>query len=344
MIKLVNVNKIYGSGDSAVHALKNVNLELPSGKFISIVGKSGSGKSTLMNIIGALDTISNKKDGSVVIDDYELTKLNRKELADYRNKKIGYIFQSFYLEPTFTVLENVAMPLTIAGMNKKKREEKAMEAIKKLNLQDKAKKKASELSGGQKQRVSIARALVANPDVILADEPTGNLDSQNGQEVIALLQEICDGGKTVVLVTHNIDDARKTDIMVEIKDGEIFSVVENSAEMKKKAQTASDYDKDGNLIADKEKAKLFGVRQSQVGTEEVEVAKENVVPQTPPQVKPVAKNNAPNMPQNRRPMPNGARPNARPNMPQNRRPMPNGARPVNRQENMAKRPNNEGKN
>ena len=245
MIKLIDVNKIYGKGDSAVHALKNVNLDLPDGKFISIVGKSGSGKSTLMNIVGALDSVT---DGTVIIGDKDLTKLNAKELADYRNKNIGYIFQSFYLEPTFTVLENVAMPLTIGGMAKKEREKLALEAIEKLNLSDKADKKASELSGGQKQRVSIARALVSNPDIILADEPTGNLDSQNGQEVIALLQDICNSGKTVLLVTHNIDDARKTDIMVEIKDGVISNIIHNDDNTKRMAQKESDYDSEGNLI------------------------------------------------------------------------------------------------
>ncbi len=244
MIKLTNVNKVYGKGDSAVHALKDVNLELPTGKFISIVGKSGSGKSTLMNIVGALDSCTS---GEIEIDGEVLNNKTANQLADYRNKKIGYIFQSFYLEPTFTVLENVAMPMTIAGMNKKEREAKALKAIEDLNLSDKANKKASELSGGQKQRVSIARALVFDPDIILADEPTGNLDSQNGQEVIALLQNICDSGKTVLLVTHNIEDARKTDIMVEIKDGVIANIIENDLDTKKAAQHESDYDAEGNL-------------------------------------------------------------------------------------------------
>lgn len=251
MIKLVNVNKIYGEGDGAVHALRDVNIELPEGKFISIVGKSGSGKSTMMNIIGALDSVSNKGEAAVMIGDDDITKLSEKELAAYRNKKIGYIFQSFYLEPTFTVLENVAMPLTIAGMDRKQREEMARGAIEKLGLSDKVDKKASELSGGQKQRVSIARAIVSNPDLVLADEPTGNLDSQNGQEVIKLLQDICDDGRTVILVTHNIEDAKKTDIMVEIKDGEISNIIENDSEAKSRAQRANDYDEEGNLIAGK---------------------------------------------------------------------------------------------
>lgn len=245
MIKLEKVNKIYGKGENSVHALKDITLELPSGKFISIVGKSGSGKSTLMNIIGALDSPTS---GTIFNDSDELTQMSANQLADYRNKKIGYIFQSFYLEPTFTVLENVAMPLTIAGEKKKVREEKAKEIIEKLDLSSKLNKKASELSGGQKQRVSIARALVHNPELILADEPTGNLDSQNGAEVIKLLQDICNQGKTVILVTHNIEDAKKTDLMVEIKDGVIASIRENSAQDKAKAQNAVDYDSAGNLL------------------------------------------------------------------------------------------------
>lgn len=245
MIKLEKLNKIYGKGENSVHALKDVTLELPTGKFISIVGKSGSGKSTLMNIIGALDSPTS---GTIFNDSDELTKMSAKQLADYRNKKIGYIFQSFYLEPTFTVLENVAMPLTIAGEKKKIREEKAKAVIEKLDLTDKLNKKASELSGGQKQRVSIARALVHDPQLILADEPTGNLDSQNGAEVIRLLQDICNQGKTVILVTHNIEDAKKTDLMIEIKDGVIASIRENSAEDKANAQKISDYDSAGNLL------------------------------------------------------------------------------------------------
>ncbi len=271
MIKLTNVNKIYGKGDSAVHALKDVNLELPNGKFIAIVGKSGSGKSTLMNIVGALDSCTS---GEIEIDGEVLNNKTANQLADYRNKKIGYIFQSFYLEPTFTVLENVAMPMTIAGVNRKVREEKAMQAIESLNLTDKANKKASELSGGQKQRVSIARALVVDPDIILADEPTGNLDSQNGSEVIALLQKICDSGKTVLLVTHNIDDARKTDIMVEIKDGVVANIIENDEATKKAAQHESDYDEDGNL---KEKAEQ---PQEEIETKEVDNTKPAKVEET----------------------------------------------------------------
>ena len=217
MIKLINVDKIYGKGDGAVHALKQANLVIEDGKFTAIIGKSGSGKSTLMNIIGALDRPTQ---GQVFCNGDEITNFDQNRLADYRNKTTGFIFQSFYLEPTFSVLDNVAMPLIVAGVNRGKREDAAMAVIRSLGLEDKAKKKANELSGGQKQRVSIARALVHNPSLVLADEPTGNLDSVNGAEVIKILKQICGMGKSVVLVTHNLEDARKNaDNIIIIKDG-----------------------------------------------------------------------------------------------------------------------------
>ena len=245
MIELKNVSKIFGSGESEVRALDDVSLTIDDGTFIAIVGKSGSGKSTMMNLIGALDKPTQ---GEIISDGNNLTDMKDDELAEYRNKHIGYIFQSFYLEPTFTVLENVAMPLTIAGMKKSEREELARNAIGKLGLEEKTDKKANELSGGQKQRVSIARAIVHDPEIILADEPTGNLDSQNGVEVIKLLQGIADSGKTVVLVTHNIDDARKTDRMVVLKDGKIQQMITNSEEDKKRAlDEFNDYDESGKL-------------------------------------------------------------------------------------------------
>ena len=216
MIILKNVNRIYGKDESAVHALKDVNLVIEDGKFTCILGKSGSGKSTLMNIIGAIDTPTS---GKVINGDLDLTSLKEDKLADYRNKTTGFVFQSFYLEPSYTVLENVVMPLTISGMKKKEREEIGKEMLKKLGLEDKTYKKANELSGGQKQRVSIGRALVNNPDYILADEPTGNLDSQNGAEVMALFKQIVQMGKSVILVTHNAEDAKNAENIVRIKDG-----------------------------------------------------------------------------------------------------------------------------
>ena len=216
MIELKNVYKTYGKGYGAVQALKNVNLVIEDGKFTAIVGRSGSGKTTLMNIIGALDKPTL---GSVISNGNNLTAMTRDQLAEYRNKTTGFVFQSFYLEPTFTVLDNVAMPLIIAGEGRSSREEKAAAVLKSLGLEDKIYKKANELSGGQKQRVSIARAIVHNPDIVLADEPTGNLDSQSGAEVMAILRNICDMGKSVVLVTHNMEDAKNAEVIIDIKDG-----------------------------------------------------------------------------------------------------------------------------
>ena len=218
MIILKKVNRIYGEGEGAVHALKDIDLVIEDGKFTCVLGKSGSGKSTLMNIIGALDTPTS---GKVFNNETDLSSLSENQLADYRNKTTGFVFQSFYLEPSYTVLENVVMPLTIAGMKRKEREELGKEVLIKLGLEDKIYKRANELSGGQKQRVSIARALVRNPDLILADEPTGNLDSQNGAEVMALFKEIVKMGKSVVLVTHNAEDAKNADNIIHIKDGVI---------------------------------------------------------------------------------------------------------------------------
>lgn len=216
MIELRDIVKIYGKGDASVRALTDVNMKIEDGKFTAIIGKSGSGKSTLMNIIGGLDSPT---EGKVMSEGLDLTSLSKNELADYRNRTTGFIFQSFYLEPTFTVLENVAMPLTIRGIGKREREAAARKIIAKLGLSDKVNKKANELSGGQKQRVSIARALVHDPSIVLADEPTGNLDSANGAEVIKILRNICSEGKSVVLVTHNIDDAKQADVVFIIKDG-----------------------------------------------------------------------------------------------------------------------------
>lgn len=223
MIQLNDVRKIYGEGESQVKALDGITLQIPDGKFISIVGKSGSGKSTLLNMIGALDNVSS---GTIETDGIRIDDLPSDKLAEYRNKNIGYIFQAFYLEPQFTVMENVEMPLIIAGEDKALRREKAHKLIERLGLLDKENKKVNTLSGGQKQRVSIARALVVDPKIILADEPTGNLDVKNAKEVMDLLREIVSEGKMVILVTHNQDDAKKADITIEIQDGKIACIEE----------------------------------------------------------------------------------------------------------------------
>lgn len=225
MIVLKNVSKDYGTGEAVVHALRNVDLEIRSGKMTAILGKSGSGKSTLMNMIGALDKPT---EGEVFLDGVNITKLNERELAEYRNKRTGFIFQTFYLEPTFSVLENICMPLTIAGVNRKIREEKALELLTLFGIPEKKKKLAGELSGGEKQRVAIARALINDPDIILADEPTGNLDSENGEAVMQILRSIASSEKTVILVTHNREDAKRyADTIVELKDGKVDRVLEN---------------------------------------------------------------------------------------------------------------------
>lgn len=231
MIIIKNLTKIYGDDTTKVVAVDDISIEIPSGKFVAIVGESGSGKSTLLNLIGALDTATS---GSIDIDGEKLEEMSKNQLAEFRNKKLGFVFQSYNLDLDFTVLENVEMPLLIAGADKKTRREKAREIIEKLNIGEKTDVYAKKLSGGQRQRVSIARALVGEPDYILADEPTGNLDSQNGAEVISILREIADQGKTVILVTHNKNDAKAVDLVLEMQDGKIIKVTDK--ERKKNAQ------------------------------------------------------------------------------------------------------------
>lgn len=223
MIELHDVGKVYGEGESAVVALDGINLNIPSGRLVSIIGKSGSGKSTLLNILGALDSPTN---GEVSINGKSLNGLTNDEMAEYRNKNVGFIFQQFYLEPNFTVLENVEMPLLISGVSKAERRERARALIDKFGLSDKTDKKANTLSGGQKQRVSIARALIHEPAIILADEPTGSLDSKNGKDVIDALKSICGEGRTVILVTHNHDDANKADYIIELADGKAVNITD----------------------------------------------------------------------------------------------------------------------
>lgn len=223
MIELHDVRKVYGEGESAVVALDGINLNIPSGRLVSIIGKSGSGKSTLLNILGALDSPTN---GEVSINGKSLNGLTSDEMAEYRNKNVGFIFQQFYLEPNFTVLENVEMPLLISGVSKAERRERARALIDKFGLSDKTDKKANTLSGGQKQRVSIARALIHEPAIILADEPTGSLDSKNGKDVIDALKSICGEGRTVILVTHNHDDANKADYIIELADGKAVNITD----------------------------------------------------------------------------------------------------------------------
>lgn len=228
MISLKNVSKVYGKGNNAVIALNNINLDIREGKFTAIVGQSGSGKSTLMHLLSALDKVTN---GVITVDDKEITKMSYDQLADFRNRNVGFVFQAFYLEPTFSVLDNVCLPLEIASVKKHVREDKGKAILEALGLGDKIYKKANDLSGGEKQRVAIARALINDPSLLLADEPTGNLDSVTGKDIMNILKNIALQGKTVVMVTHNMAEASCADDIITIKDGEIESIVHEGNEV-----------------------------------------------------------------------------------------------------------------
>jgi putative ABC transport system ATP-binding protein len=223
MIRLENVTKIYGSGEAAVTALAGVDLTVPDGCFLSVTGESGGGKSTLLNLIGGLDKATS---GLVEADGKDLSALSDRELSQYRNKRVGFVFQSYFLEPAFTVLENAAVPLTLAGVPKKMREETAAELLRLVRLEHKMYKRANELSGGEKQRAAIARALANEPAILLADEPTGNLDAANAEDVMRILAAVHRAGRTVVLVTHNAEYARTAQVQIRIKNG---SIVEKAA-------------------------------------------------------------------------------------------------------------------
>ncbi|MDD5213614.1 MAG: ABC transporter ATP-binding protein [Candidatus Gracilibacteria bacterium] len=216
MIKLKGITKDYKMGENIVHILRGIDLEILNGDFVSIMGPSGSGKSTLMNIIGMLDTSTS---GTYSFNDIQVDTKSEDELSKIRGKNIGFIFQSYNLIPRMSVIKQVMLPLAYGGYGKKEREKMALEALKKVGLTDKKNNKPNELSGGQQQRVSIARALAMNPHMILADEPTGALDTKTGAEIMNLLVELNKEGKTIVLITHehDIDAYAKKHIL--IKDG-----------------------------------------------------------------------------------------------------------------------------
>ncbi len=225
MIKLEKIVKTYITGEITFTALKGVDLTIESKEFTSIIGSSGSGKSTLMNIIGALDSASS---GKYYLDGIDVSMMNQDELAEVRNKKIGFVFQSFNLLPKLSAIENVELPMVYAGIHAKERRERAMQALEMVSLTDKLKNKPTEMSGGQKQRVAIARAIVNMPKILLADEPTGNLDSQSEKDIMGIFRQLNKMGTTIVMVTHEPEIAANSKRIVTVKDGNIISDKINS--------------------------------------------------------------------------------------------------------------------
>lgn len=218
-VKLKSVSRIYVMGKERVAALDGVNLEITDGEFVAIMGPSGSGKSTFANIIGGLDKPSS---GAVVVDDIDISKLNDNDISEYRNKKIGFVFQSFNLLSTYTALENVMIPLILTGESSIVRREKAYDCLKEVGLESRADHKPGQLSGGERQRVSIARALINDPQIIIADEPTGNLDSKKSEEIVSLLKDLNRKKHiTVIVITHDPTVAREADRTLHMRDGKI---------------------------------------------------------------------------------------------------------------------------
>jgi len=218
LIELKNVTRTYHLGDEVLNALDNVSFSVQAGEFIAITGPSGSGKSTLANIIGGLDRPTG---GSVVVDGDDLSHVSDRKLSDYRNSHVGFVFQSFNLQGTQTALENVTLPLIFARMHAKERKARATECLQAVGLGDRLKHKPGQLSGGQRQRVAIARALATKPRIIIADEPTGNLDSARGEEIMHLLKELNKQGITLIIITHDMNIARQSGRTIQIKDGHL---------------------------------------------------------------------------------------------------------------------------
>lgn len=218
IVKLSKINKIYKTGEVSFQALENINLTIKKGEFIAVVGASGSGKSTLMHIIGLLDQSTS---GFYELDGKDTSSLTENQQAQIRNKKIGFVFQSFNLLPRTSALENVALPLMYAGIKASEREQLGKKALQQVGLDDKLTSHPNQLSGGQQQRVAIARALVTDPDLLLADEPTGNLDSKSGAEIMQIFKRLHKIGKTIIMITHEDNIARYAKRIVKLKDGEI---------------------------------------------------------------------------------------------------------------------------
>ncbi len=218
-VKVSNITKVYKSGDIQVNALDNVSFALKEGEFAAIVGPSGSGKSTLMNILGTIDKPTT---GQVYIDGIETSKMTGSQLAEFRNRKLGFVFQAFNLINGLDAERNVALPLMVEGVSEAQRKKKADALLTRLGLGNRLQLKPTQLSGGEQQRVAVARALINDPTLILADEPTGNLDTKSGDEVVKLLKDISSGGKvTIVMITHNPDLTKRCDRVIHIRDGKL---------------------------------------------------------------------------------------------------------------------------
>ena len=220
LITLTDIGRKYVIGAETIHALKSVSLTINKGEFVALMGPSGSGKSTLMNILGCLDTPTK---GIYILNGNQVSEMTDSELAEIRNKEIGFVFQTFNLLPRSSSLENVALPLVYAGIGRREREDRAQKTLESVGLGNRVHHKPNELSGGQRQRVAVARALVNNPSIILADEPTGNLDSKTSEEIMKLLKEIHDKGNTIIVVTHEEEIAAHAKRIIRLRDGIIES-------------------------------------------------------------------------------------------------------------------------
>ena len=220
MIRLEKLSREFQVGNQVVHALDEVDLEIKENEYVSIMGVSGSGKSTLLNILGLLDTPTS---GDYILSGINTSKMDDDEMAGIRSTKIGFVFQSFHLIPRLTAFENIEMPMILSGMNPKERSEKVNSALEKVGLTDRSDHKPEQLSGGQRQRVAIARSIVMEPDVLLADEPTGNLDTTSGKEVVKLIEELNIAGQTLIVVTHDREMGGRSNRLIQLRDGKIIN-------------------------------------------------------------------------------------------------------------------------
>lgn len=225
MLQVKDVKKYYRLNNNVVKAVDGITYAFEPGKFYAIVGRSGSGKSTFLGLLGSLLTAD---EGEILLSNQNVTRLSEKQKAKFRNARIGFVFQNFCLESQFTCFENVTLPMIPSKIGKKERNIKALDVLRQVGLEERYRHKVCELSGGEKQRTAIARALVNDPDIILADEPTGNLDSENGHHIIEILKRIAKQGKTVIMVTHNMEDAAEADAILYFKDGKLMEGKENA--------------------------------------------------------------------------------------------------------------------